>query len=76
MLNIHQASGNLLESGLLSADVILCQAAEPINMSSALHQPCMNFSHLETQLRVVCLSAIEVNVLSVHVCSLYLTLNM
>lgn len=59
MLNIHQASGNLLESGLLSADVILCQAAEPINMSSALHQPihaCMNSSHLETQLELsVCL---------------------
>lgn len=73
---MHQASGYLLESDLFTADVILFQAVEPINMSSALHQPCLHeFQSFRKTIRVVCLSAIEVNVLSVYAYSLDLIWN-
>lgn len=73
---MHQASGNLLECGLFSADVIFFQEVEPISLSSALHQPRLDdFQSVGNSIRVVCLSALEVNVLSVYAYSLNLIWN-
>lgn len=73
---MYQASGNLLELGWFSTDVILFQEVEPINTSSALHQPYLHeFQSFGNTIRVVCLSAIEVNVLSVYAYSFDLIWN-
>lgn len=65
---MHQAAGNLWESGLFGADVTLFQEVEPISLGSALLQQCLHDfqSSGGTSRDVLCLFAIEVNVLSVY----------
>lgn len=65
---MDQAAANLLESGLFGADVTLFQEVEPISLGSAVHQPFLQDfqSSGGTSRDVLCLSAIEVNGLSVY----------
>jgi len=58
---MHQADGNLLESGLSAADVTLFQELEPFILGSALHQLCLHDLSECTSRDVLFLSATEVN---------------